>query len=252
MIGKKTDYKTIGIVAHSFEGGALCFQTACREGCRLIGPHMHPGIVLSAIPLGLSMPGWENHDYASVAGYLRKGVEQVASAGADFFICPDNTAHIVLNKTINDLPLPGLSIADVVCHAIKSQGFKNVGLLGTKWTMTGPVYKEALEQLNLMRLIPGDRMREKLNDAIFEKLCVGIFDKETTQLFVDAISDLKLQGADCVILGCTEIPLIISPENSPLPILDSTRLLATYAVSEALSAIPLVRKSGWLQVVQSK
>src|SRR5262245_61994126 len=135
--------KTLGIVAHSAEGAALCFLTACRHGDRTIAPYMHPTIVLSAVPMGLSMPGWESGDHAEVARHLGDGVRAVAKAGADFYVCPDNTAHIVLEKIAGELPIPGLHIAEVVCAEIVRRGWKRVGLLGTKWTMTGPVYERA-------------------------------------------------------------------------------------------------------------
>ena len=240
--------KTLGIAAHSAEGGALCFLTACREGAVHLGPHMHPRIVLSAVPMGLSMPGWESDDHAAVGRFLAEGVRRVADAGADFYICPDNTAHIVLEKIADDLPIPGLHIADVVCHEIVTHGWKRVGLLGTSWTMTGPVYERALAERGLERLIPGEAMRARLNAAIFDELCQGIFATETTDLFIRAIADLQAAGADCVILGCTEIPLIITAENSPLPTLDSTRLVATYAVREALSERPIDLRRGWLSI----
>lgn len=240
--------KTIGIAAHSAEGAGLCFLTACREGAAALGPHMHPRIVMSAVPLALSMPGWENDDYESVAEFLSEGVRMVADAGADFYVCPDNTAHIVLERIATDLPLPGLHIADVVCHEITSHGWKRVGLLGTKWTMTGPVYARALQERGLERLVPDEPVREQLNAAIFDELCQAVFNEETTQSFVNAIEELKSRGAECVILGCTEIPLIVNAANSPLPILDSTRLLAKYAVKEALSDKPIAIDSGWLAV----
>ena len=238
--------KTVGIVAHSAEGAALCFITACREGTVLLGPHMHPNIVLSAVPLALSMPGWEANDHSAVAKFLSEGVQQVADAGADFYVCPDNTAHIVLEQIADDLPLPGLHIAEVVCHEISKHGWKQVGLLGTRWTMTGPVYESALKKRDLDRMIPDEPTRELLNAAIFDELCLGIFNQSTTDLFLRAIEDLKSRGAECVILGCTEIPLIVTSANSMLPTLDSTRLLAKYAVREATSERPIDMKAGWL------
>jgi aspartate racemase len=198
--------------------------------------------------MGLSLSGWQRGDYTTVARFLSEGVKQVADAGADFYICPDNTAHIVLEQIADDLPIPGLHIADVVCSEITAQGWKQVGLLGTKWTMTGPVYSGALEKLKLKRLIPDEQMRERLNAAIFDELCQGIFNEQTTEMFIQAIDDLKSRGAECVILGCTEIPLIITSANSPLPALDSTRLLAKYAVREALNERPITIKAGWLPV----
>lgn len=240
--------KTIGIVAHSAEGAALCFLTACREGGVQLGPHMHPTIVMSAVPMALSMQGWETGNHQEVAKFLAQGVELVAKAGADFYVCPDNTAHIVLETIAAELPLPGLHIAEVVCREITANGWKRVGLLGTKWTMTGPVYARALEQRGLERIVPDEPIREQLNNAIFDELCQSIFNAETTQLFVNAIEDLKARGAECVILGCTEIPLIVTEANSPLPVLDSTRLLAKYAVNEAISDRPIEMRSGWVAI----
>ncbi len=238
--------KTIGIAAHSFEGGALCFLTACREGATHLGPHLHPTIAMSAIPMGLSMAGWENDDYDAVAPHLAAGVQQVADAGADFYVCPDNTAHIVLEKIASELPLPGLHIAEVVCQEIAVNGWKRVGLLGTRWTMTGPVYARALERRGMERLIPAEDAREPLNAAIFEELCQSVFRPETVADYLREIDRLRDRGAECVILGCTEIPLIVTPENSSLPTLDSTRLLAKYAVAEAVSDEPLQADGGWL------
>jgi len=198
--------------------------------------------------MALSLPGYESGDHKIVAKVLSEGIELVAKAGADFFVCPDNTAHIVLEPIAAELPIPGLHIAEVVCKEITSRGWKRVGLLGTKYTMTGPVYKRALEQRGLERLVPDEHVREQLNTAIFDELCQSIFNAETTQRFVDAIEDLKTRGAECVILGCTEIPLIVTETNSPLPVLDSTRLLAKYAVNEATSDRPIEIKSGWLSI----
>ncbi|MEQ8767848.1 MAG: amino acid racemase [Planctomycetota bacterium] len=239
--------KTIGIVAHSAEGGGLCFLTACREGASKMGAHLHPRIVMSAIPMGLSMPGWESDDHDAVGKYLAEGARQVAAAGADFYVCPDNTAHIVLEKIADELPLPGLHIADVVCREIERRGWRRVGLLGTRWTMTGPVYEKALSKRGLERLIPKADVREQLNAAIFDELCQAVFIDATTERFLRAIEDLRARGAECVILGCTEIPLIVTEDNSPLPILDSTRLLASYAVEEAVSHESLSSNSGWLK-----
>jgi len=212
----------------------------------MMGAHMHPPIILSAVPMGLSMPAWENDDLDEVAMHLSEGVEQLSNAGADFFICPDNTAHIVLEKIIFRLPLPGLHIADVVCNEIVSNGWNKVGLLGTNWTMNGRVYAHALKSRGLEKIIPDERTRHFINKAIFDELCMSIFNPETIKGFISAIEALKNKGADCVILGCTEIPLIITEDNSPLPVLDSTRLLAKHAVRIATGDQPLLKR-GWIK-----
>lgn len=240
--------KTVGIVVHSAEGGALCFITACREGQALVGPHMHPPIVVSAIPMGLSLPAWDADDYEAVGRYLRAGVEQVAAAGAEFFICPDNTAHIVLEQIVESLPIPGLHIADVVCDAMKRRRRRVAAVLGTRWTMTGPVYANALARHGFGRLVPELHDQQEINRAIFDELCLGEFPRATTDRFLRVIRDLEVQGADCVILGCTEIPLIITDDNSPLPVLDSTRLLAACAVREAIEPTAFTTRGGWVDI----
>lgn len=240
--------KTIGIVAHSAEGAALCFLTAAREGSELLGPYMHPTIVMSAVPMALSMPGWEAGDHKTVAKFLAEGVRLVADAGADFYICPDNTAHIVLEQIAAELPIPGIHIAEAVCREAADRNFARVGLLGTRWTMTGPVYPNALRRQGLDYLVPDEVTMERLHAAIFDELCFGIFEPATTDLFLSAIEDLKSRGADSVILGCTEIPLIVTPANSPLPVLDSTRLLARYAVREAIKQETITIPAGWLSL----
>jgi aspartate racemase len=240
--------KTIGIVAHSAEGAALCFLTACREGAARLGPFMHPHIVMSAVPMALSMPGWEAGDHDAVGAHLLRGIHQVADAGADFYICPDNTAHIVLERVAERAPIPGLHIAEVVCAEIARRGWRHAGLLGTEWTMTGPVYERALCEHGVERLIPDDTDRATVHGAIFDELCHGVFSDTIQRRFLDAIARLKSRGAECVILGCTEIPLIVTDADSPLPTLDSTRLLARRAVEAAIDTRAVARASGWLDM----
>lgn len=243
------DSRKIGIVAHSYEGGALCFLTTCREGALSLGPHMHPKISLSAIPMGICMEAWEQDDYPTIGQRLLEGISEVAASGADFFVCPDNTAHLVLDEIITQAPIPGLHIAHVVCNEIVENGFKNVGLLGTKWTMTGSSYEKAFEKFSLNKITPDPSVQSKIDKAIFDELCQSEFKPDTVNYFLKAIDELKEQGAECVVLGCTEIPLIVTPENSSLPTMDSTRLLAKYAVRVAIGN-PSLPNSGWIDVTE--
>ncbi len=238
--------KTIGIAAHSAEGAGLCFLTACRVGGELLGEHMHPRVVLSAVPMALSMPGWRGNDPARVEPHLVEGVRLLAGAGADFFICPDNTAHIVLERCVGGLPLPGLHIADVTCREACRRGFRRVGLLGTRWTMAGDVYRRALAARSVERLVPEPAEQETLNGLIFDELCNGRFGPAVAAPFLRAIERLKERGAEAVILGCTEIPIVVNDENSALPTLDTTRLLARYAVSLAVSDAALPAVGSWI------
>ncbi|MES2939440.1 MAG: amino acid racemase [Pseudomonadota bacterium] len=237
--------KTIGIVAHSAEGAGLCFLAACRAGGELLGEHLHPPIAMSAIAMGLSMPGWWANDLEQVKPHLLRGIEMVARSGADFFVCPDNTAHLALERM--QLPLPGLHIAGVVGTETVRRGFSRVGLLGTRWTMSGTVYPDALRRHGVELLVPDAQEQEELNELIFRELCNGRFAPATTASFLRAIERLKVRGAQAVILGCTEIPIIVDDRNAALPTLDSTRLLARYAVELALRDRPLpAQQDGWL------
>ena len=208
---------------------------------------MHPEIVMSAVPLGPSLGAWDQSDYETVAAHLKRGVGQVTSAGADFYICPGNTAHIVLEQIADDLPIPGLHIADAVSAEIFLHGWRRIGLIGTRWTTNGPVYGRTLARQGLDRLTPDEATGRRLDEAIFEKLCQGVFDRPTTDVFLSAIAELRDRGAECVVLACAEIPHVIDGQNSPLPVLDSTRLQARAAILEALSARPLTARSGWLE-----
>ena len=239
---------TLGIVTHSAEGGALCFTESCRYGGARLGDFLHPTIVLSAVPMGLSVRGWETGNNVEVARHLLRGIELVADAGADFFVCPDNTAHIVLEELAPSFPLPGLHIADIACAEIQQRGWSRAGLLGTKWTMTGPVYPKRLEARGVEVLIPEEPSRRIINNAIFDELCHGVITDEANRLFLAVIEELASRGADCVILGCTEIPLLVAPENSPLPTVDSTRLLARAAVDAAIREEPIASNRGWLTI----
>ena len=238
--------KRLGIVAHSAEGAALCYLTACRHGGQRLGAYAHPTIAMSAIPMSLSMDGWESGEHDAVANHLADGVKMVADSGADFYICPDNTAHIVLERLATELPIPGLHIADVVCDEIARAGWSKVGILGTKWTTGGPVYPDALGRRSMTPVIPSDATRHAINDAIFDELCHGVITPETTTRFIDAVDELADAGAECVVLGCTEIPLVLTPENSPLPPLDSTRLLAKRAVDACIDGFSDAGRPGWI------
>ena len=131
---------------------------------------------------------------------------------------------------------------------LRGEQEKEDAVASCRLAMVGFQLANTLSEHGLERLIPEEPMRERLNDAIFDELCQGVFEEQTTELFLQAIRDLKAKGAECVILGCTEIPLIVTSTNSPLPTLDSTRLLARYAVREALNEDPITTKGGWLEV----
>jgi aspartate racemase len=229
----------IGILGHSADGSALCYLECVREGARLLGDHQHPEITMSLLPMGPTIPWWEALDLAKINAHLRATAHRLADAGCDFFVCPDNTAHIALDAATEPYPLPGLHICDVVARQAKAEGRKRVALLGTKYTMEGPAYRAAFARHGLEMRTPNAADRDLLNRIIFDELCLGRFEEPAKREFLRVIETLKGEGCDAVALSCTEIPLIVTSENSPLPTLDSTRLLARAAVAVAIGQAPM-------------
>jgi aspartate racemase len=218
-----------GILAHSSEGAALCFLEFCRNGFRE-ARHMHPDVMLDCEAMGRVMPAWDAGDHAAVRVFLAQSVQRLADGGCDFFACPDNTAHIALETAGPDLPLPGLNIGDVIAEQAAGLGMTRVAVLGTRFTMAGPVYRRALPAVGIEPVFPNDAERADLDRIIFDELVEGLFTDASRARYVEVIGRLKRDGGcDGVALVCTEIPLLITQDVSPLPILDSTRLLARAA-----------------------
>jgi aspartate racemase len=236
--------KHIGILAHSFEGATLCFRTACLEGVERLGAHMHPEITMTCSPMALVLDAWERADNVQLRSFFIADASKLAAAGADFFICPDNTAHIALESEGDPFPIPGLHIGEVVAEEAQERGFRKVGILGTKYTMTGPVYPGALGRRGIDRAAPDETDRKIVDDIIFGELCLGVFTDRSRQAYVRIIEKLAIEGCDSVALVCTEIPLLITADVSPLPILDSTRLLARAAVEVAIGIRPMPQWRG--------
>jgi aspartate racemase len=230
--------KHLGILAHSTEGASLCFLTFCQEGARRLGSHVYPDVTLDYIAFGHSLPAWDAGDHDSVRATLAVSADRLARAGADFFVCPDNTAHLALERPGPDLALPGLHIAEVVAGQAARQGRTQVGVLGTRYTMDGPLYPRALAARGIAADFPPEGDRLLINKIIFDELVDGVFTEESRREHVRIIEDLAGRGCDAVALACTEIPALLPPESSPLPTLDSTRLLAHAALDVALGGAP--------------
>lgn len=231
--------KHIGILAHSFEGAGLCFRTACLEGVARLGAHMHPEITMTCSPMALVLEAWERGDNAALRAFFMKDAARLAAAGADFFVCPDNTAHIALESAGEPFPIPGLHIGEVVAETAARAGYRKVGILGTNWTMNGPVYPGAMGRRGIDYAVPDEADRRIVHDIILDELCLGVIRDQARDAYVAIIAKLAADGCDAVALVCTEIPLLITDDVSPLPILDSTRLLARAAVDVAVGERPL-------------
>ena len=226
--------KHLGILAHSTEGAALCFLSFCQEGFRELGPHDHPDVTLDCIALARCMPAWDSGDHQFVRDTMSVSVDRLARSGADFFVCPDNTAHMALELPGDDFAIPGLHIAEVVADRAARDGRQRVGVLGTRYTMDGPLYPQALSSRGIAAEIPEAADRRIINEVIFEELLNGVFKDSSRNEYVRIIKSLAARGCDAVALVCTEIPLLVTPDVSPLPTLDSTRLLARAAFEVAV------------------
>lgn len=225
----------IGIVACSAEGAALCYRTICLEALPVMGEHAHPQITMNSIPMAEHMVYIKKGDWESVAKLMLDSAERVARAGAAFAICPDNTCHEAFEFLVARSPIPWLHIAEVVSGEASKRGFKRLGVLGTKYLMESQVYPKAAAARGIEILIPEAADREKINTIIFKQLVNGQFPEESRLYFNVVMEKLKQRGCDAAILGCTEIPLIVRPDDAPLPTLDSTRLLAKAALQRALA-----------------
>ena len=227
--------KHIGIVGCSSEGAALCYRTICLEAEPLMGRHAHPQITLHNYCLADYMKLIEpKADWKKVAELMLLSAEALKRAGADFVITPDNTIHEALPHVLPRSPLPWLHIAEEVGREAQRQGYDTVGITGTKYLVNGPVYREKLKAMNIAYVLPSRDQQENINSIIFDELVRGQQKLESLFYFQQVIERLKGSGCDAVVLGCTELPLLVGDEESVLPVLDSTRILARAALRHAL------------------
>jgi aspartate racemase len=224
----------IGIVAASAEGAALCYRTICLEGAELMGEHDHPEVSMHTHSLAESMTCVYRADWQGVGELMLSSANKLARIGADFLICPDNTIHQALPYIESRSPLPWLHIAAIGAAQAVEHGFRRIGLTGTRYLVESEVYPEKLEERGLEYMLPDAEERAEINRIIFEELVCGVFKPEAVKYFQRVIGGMKERGCDAVVLGCTEIPLIMNNENSPLPTIDSTRSLARAALRLAV------------------
>jgi aspartate racemase len=224
----------VGIVACSAEGAALCYRTLCAEGAALLGPHAHPEVSMHTHPLSTYLRPLERGDWRGVADLMLSSAEKLAAIGADFLSCPDNTIHHALPLLLDRSPRPWLHIAEVVAAEATRRGFRRLGLTGTRWLVESDVYPRALAAAGLDFRRPSAEERVAVNDIIFDELVYGVTAPASLAVLQRVISGLAGDGCDAVVLGCTEIPLLVSDATSPLPTLDSTRLLARAALHRAV------------------
>ncbi len=224
----------IGIVACSAEGASLCYRTICSEGAAKLGPRAHPEVSLHSLSLADYGACLARDDLEGVAELMLTSARKLAACGAELLICPDNTIHQALPQVLPRSPLPWLHIAEVVADQAASRGFRRVGLTGTWQLVDSAVYPEKLAPRGIEHRRPSDADCDEIHRVIMDELVNGVFTSDAVAMFQRVIRTLRDGGCDAVVLGCTEIPLIINDHNSPLPTLDSTRLLARAALRRAI------------------
>ena len=226
----------IGIVACSAEGAALCYRTICTEGAKILGPHAHPEVSMHTPSLAEYVQWIDRGDWQRVGELMLASAHKLAAIGANFLICPDNTIHQALPFVEPRSPLPWIHIAEVVATQASDRGFRCLGLLGTRSLVESDVYPKKLAAHGIGFVRPDATERERIHRIIMDELVYGAIKPEAVAYHQRVIAQLKSVGSDAVILGCTEIPLIIGDSNSPLPTLDSTRLLARAALLRAVGS----------------
>ncbi len=226
--------KHIGIIAVSSEGAALCYRTIFQEAFAVMGKFAHPEVSMHTHSLSRYMDYIEKNDWNGVASLMVSSAKKLAAAGADFGICPDNTVHVAFKKANRRSPILLISITETVAKECQSKGYRKVGVLGTKYTMQGPVYRDVLSKLKIEMIVPDRNDQENINSVIFGELVPGKITESSSEGIIEIIQKLKESGCEAVILGCTEIPLVVNSKNSPLPVIDSTRLLARKALEYSL------------------
>lgn len=226
--------QTIGIVACSGPGAALCYETITAECGELLGSHHHPEIVLHSFSFGEYCRLLKEGNWPAIANLLTDSCSKLGTLGADFAICPDNTVHEAMEHASLEATLPWIHIAEVVAREAHTRGFQRLAILGTRYLMEGPVYPAKLAPLGIKTITPNADERSSINTLIFDHLVFNRVTREDRSTLLNVIERLHDEHqCDAVVLGCTELPLILNDTISPLPTLDSTRLLARAAIKRA-------------------
>jgi aspartate racemase len=228
--------KTIGLIGGmSWESSIEYYRIINEEvRCRLGGLHSAKCVMCSVdfdeIAMLQRQGNWEE-----LTRIMVNSAKKLKNSGADFILICTNTMHIMADDVQKQAGIPVIHIADATGKKIKEKGFKKVGLLGTKFTMEKDFYKKRLsEKYGIETIIPEENEREDIHRIIFEELCIGEIKPASKERIRQIISGLSLKGAQGIILGCTEIPLIISQSDTIMPVFDTTFIHAVSAVDNAL------------------
>ncbi|KVT57867.1 aspartate/glutamate racemase family protein [Burkholderia ubonensis] len=227
--------KTIGLIGGmSWESSAEYYRMLNRYSKALHGGHHNAKSVMVTVDFAEIEALQRVHDWPALGAHMAAAARQLEAAGADMIVLTTNTMHRVHDAIEAAVALPFLHIADPTGEALLAAGVSRVGLLGTRYTMELPFYAERLrEKFGLDALVPDERERDDVHRIIYDELCHGVIDAGSRATYATIIEGLAKRGAQAVILGCTEITLLIGAEDSPLPVFDTTALHAKAAVEWA-------------------
>lgn len=226
--------KTIGIVAVTAEGAALCYRTIVSESARYLPAEVHPRIVLDNPSLHTINERLRQRDWSGVAALVGESARRLGSIGAELIVMPANAPHYAATAIAAACPVPFLSIVDVTVAACVTRGYARVGILGIGLTMSDGLYEGPLLNHGIEPIRPDEREQAQVNAVIFEQIIPARVTADGVGEVLRVIAGLAERGAEAVILGCTELPIVVTERNSPLPAIDTTRLLAKAALERAL------------------
>ncbi len=230
--------KHIGIAGITVPGALLCIDTIVSESYKNFGQDSlkHPRITYTQPPSDEIDKPFDTKDWNQVGQDLIDSIERLHKAGVDFVIIPSNSPHYAIKKVQNGSPIPVMSLVDITVAECQKRGFKKVGILGVGVTMSDGLYSTPLEAIGIQPIVPPSEKQQEINDVIYAEIIKGKPTEATKQKMVAFIQELKDMGADSFIAGCTEIPIVITDESeSPLPFIDTTRLIAKKAFEEAIA-----------------
>ncbi|MFC1555771.1 aspartate/glutamate racemase family protein [candidate division KSB1 bacterium] len=229
--------KTIGLLGGmSWESSSVYYQIINREVQKKLGGVHSAKCVMYSVDFGEIEELQHAGEWDKLTQVMVDCAKSIQNAGADFLVICTNTMHKMAPEIEESTSMPILHIADAAAGVIKNSGWKKVGLLGTKFTMEQDFYSGRLQKKHgIDVIIPDENERDIVHEVIYTQLVKGIIDEGSRKQYVDIIRKLASRGAEAVVLGCTEIPLLVRQEDSPVPLLDTTTIHAESAVEYALT-----------------
>lgn len=229
--------KTIGLIGGmSWKSTVEYYRIINELTNERLGAHHSAKMILYSLDFEEVAALQYNGEWDKAAEIIADAAKKVERAGADLILICTNTMHKIADQVQSRLQIPLIHIIDATAEAIKRMKVNKVGLLGTKFTMEEDFYKDRLKGRHGIEIvIPDPEDRERINEIIYNELCLGIIRESSRNLLKTVINKLTKKGVEGVILGCTELPLIIEKKDSPVPIIDTTRIHAEKAVEMALT-----------------